>query len=260
MTKKTLILGIGAQRAGTTWLFDYLAQHPDIFTGLTKEFHFWDEYFLDGGARWTARLKRAYSRVKPWRWAEIDERLTIKDPATYFNYFDRLNTENRSYVLDITPSYALMTRENFEEIGEQATRAGYKVKLIYVLRDPVDRFCSHLNFDAGKNGRMINFGHGLNGGPGARSRYDVTFKAVQNLFPLTVEFFETMTVKKDTTRLMEALELQHIPPTEEQRTNSSTTFKPMTEGQIALARETFMPAYEYVNDRFGGRKPAGWRA
>ncbi|HEX4299950.1 MAG TPA: sulfotransferase [Gammaproteobacteria bacterium] len=35
-------LGIGAQKAGTTWLHEMLRQHPDIGLPKTKELHYWD--------------------------------------------------------------------------------------------------------------------------------------------------------------------------------------------------------------------------
>lgn len=33
---------IGAQKAGTTWLYDMLAQHPDVFLPAAKELHFYN--------------------------------------------------------------------------------------------------------------------------------------------------------------------------------------------------------------------------
>jgi len=258
--QKTLLLGIGAQRAGTTWLFDYLAQHPQVFGGETKEFHFWDEYFRDGGERWTRKLSAAYDSAGSKRKSELSERLTIKDPMSYFAYFDRMNKEERPYVLDITPSYALMTRENFQRISEQAQRAGYAVNAIYILRDPVNRYYSHLNYRAGKRGRLMKFEHGLQGKPGQRSRYDVTLEAVKGVFPLTVDFFETMTVPKDTSRLMTSLGLPHITPVDEQRINSSVKGDPISDDKVATALSAFKPTYDYVNAHFGDQKPASWRA
>lgn len=42
---------IGAQKAGTTSLFNYLAQYPDIHSGAKKEVHFFDHWY-DHGERW----------------------------------------------------------------------------------------------------------------------------------------------------------------------------------------------------------------
>jgi hypothetical protein len=36
-------LGIGAQKSGTTWLFEMLRQHPEVAFPAGKEVHFWDQ-------------------------------------------------------------------------------------------------------------------------------------------------------------------------------------------------------------------------
>lgn len=38
-------LGIGAQKAGTTWLYEKLRLHPDIAFPAGKEVHFWDQKY-----------------------------------------------------------------------------------------------------------------------------------------------------------------------------------------------------------------------
>ena len=39
---KTFILGIGAQRCGTTWFYEYLSQYENFNGGFAKEYHIWD--------------------------------------------------------------------------------------------------------------------------------------------------------------------------------------------------------------------------
>ncbi|MEL6239626.1 MAG: sulfotransferase domain-containing protein, partial [Pseudomonadota bacterium] len=46
-------LVIGAQKAGTTWLYEMLRQHPDVFTPATKELHFFcKEQHYERGLGW----------------------------------------------------------------------------------------------------------------------------------------------------------------------------------------------------------------
>jgi hypothetical protein len=46
------LIGLGAQRAGTTWLHDQLAAHPQVYVpARRKEIHFFDRYF-DRGLNW----------------------------------------------------------------------------------------------------------------------------------------------------------------------------------------------------------------
>jgi hypothetical protein len=40
-----LFLSVGAMKAGTTWLYDKLKQHPDIHFSPQKEVHFLSHYY-----------------------------------------------------------------------------------------------------------------------------------------------------------------------------------------------------------------------
>jgi hypothetical protein len=271
--QRTLILGIGAQRAGSTWLFDYLARYPAVFGGPIKEFHFWDEYFVDGGARWRVRLESNLERREKSRGAAIreratalKERLTIVTPEDYFAYFDR-HAGSKSFVLDITPSYALMSRDNFRVIAGHAAKAGYTIKVVFVMRDPVDRHKSSVQFRAHQTG---------NGSPNVvrafdnpkvvgRGRYDVTLEAVRSVFDkddIAVGFFEHITRTPDVhlRALVESLGLSYIAPAPEQRTNASPAGVPLTDEEVRLGMATFAPVYAYVNREFPNDKPASWRA
>jgi Sulfotransferase domain len=44
-------IGIGAQRAGTTWAYNCLAQHPEVFMSEQKELHFFYAHY-DRGMSW----------------------------------------------------------------------------------------------------------------------------------------------------------------------------------------------------------------
>ena len=44
----TLLLGIGAQKAGTSWLHAYLRGHPACSTGPMKELHYFDSLKTEG--------------------------------------------------------------------------------------------------------------------------------------------------------------------------------------------------------------------
>ncbi len=50
MPGKPDFIGLGAQRAGTTWIHACLYEHPQIYMPLTKEIHFFDYY--SNGFQW----------------------------------------------------------------------------------------------------------------------------------------------------------------------------------------------------------------
>jgi len=99
---------IGAQKAGTTTLHDLLKQHPDIFLPDEKEAHFFDVNELYG-------LGRDY----------------------YSTYFSNYNGEK--IIGNINPNLQLDTRS----IDRIMSDYGPDVKVIFILRNPVERAYSH---------------------------------------------------------------------------------------------------------------------
>jgi len=70
-------LGIGAQKAGTTWIYHHLSQHPQICFPAGKEIHFWDIYRKNGIEWWTGLFaddhhKRKQGEITP-AYAMLDE-------------------------------------------------------------------------------------------------------------------------------------------------------------------------------------------
>lgn len=95
---------LGAQKAGTTTLYDLMVQHPKIKSARTKEIAYFDRYY-NLGPRW-------YSA----------------------------NFPNESGVLtgEATPDYLYL-----DEARERIARDVPTAKFIVVLRNPVDRAISH---------------------------------------------------------------------------------------------------------------------
>jgi hypothetical protein len=69
MNKPTFI-GIGAQKAATTWIYDVLADHPDVGLSESKEVDFFSRHF-DKGYQWYERqfvaedARKAYGEISP---------------------------------------------------------------------------------------------------------------------------------------------------------------------------------------------------
>lgn len=104
-----LFLIIGAQKAGTTALHNYLCQHPSIRSATTKEIHFFSTDF-----HYSKGLDYYHSKF-PF--------------ALYGSLF-----------LDASPSY-LASKVAYKRIYEY----NQKIKMIVLLRDPVDRAYSAWN-------------------------------------------------------------------------------------------------------------------
>lgn len=102
-------LGIGAQKAGTTWLHQVLDRHPDVcMARQRKEVHFFDRYF-DKGPDW------------------------------YRGFFG--DCDSRAVSGEITPAYLFD-----ERCSERIHHLMPNVKLMAILRNPIDRAYSQFKF------------------------------------------------------------------------------------------------------------------
>ncbi|MFZ4733319.1 MAG: sulfotransferase family protein [Pirellulales bacterium] len=105
-------LGIGAQKSGTSWLHAVLCQHPAIRFPGVKEVHFWDQQ-RHLGLDWYRGL-----------FAGDDGRRAG----------------------EITPAYAILPPATIAEVRE----AFPSVRLIYLIRNPIDRAWSSAKMAVGR--------------------------------------------------------------------------------------------------------------
>jgi hypothetical protein len=145
-------LVIGAQKAGTTWLDRNLRCHPQIWLPPEKEIHFFDlprplpfAALLFAPVRaarhWTkARLARDWAKVK------VGEQSFSWYGRYYFAprttcWYRSLFTPNPGQICgENTPRYAALPEKKIEHIQ----RLMPNLKIIYLLRDPIDRMWSDL--------------------------------------------------------------------------------------------------------------------
>jgi hypothetical protein len=102
------VLIIGTQKGGTTSLFNYMVRHPAVLAPLTKEIHYFDLHYAQGITWYRGR----------------------------FPYTRQLR--RGALTLDASPYYLMHPL-----VPERAARLLPQVKLIAVLRNPIDRALSH---------------------------------------------------------------------------------------------------------------------
>ena len=123
---------IGASKAGTTSLYEYLKQHPQIYMSPMKELRF---FAIEG---------EKVDFCGPWDRIEI-ERYSIKTLEDYKNQFQGVTDEIA--IGEASPWY-LYSEKAPKSIKSYIPDA----KLIAILRDPVDRAYSHFSMHV-MNGR-----------------------------------------------------------------------------------------------------------
>jgi hypothetical protein len=98
-------LGIGAQKAGTTWLYDNLCCHPDLFLPRPKELHYFDRSFHE----------------------------------SLRSYADRFAPGEGKVTGEVTPAYGVLPPRRIRFIR----RVMPDVRLLFLMRNPVERAWSH---------------------------------------------------------------------------------------------------------------------
>lgn len=138
---RTLLIGIGAQKAGTTLIYDALRHQAGVSSGPLKEMHIWDaiDNLEAGYSTFGIRKIRGPKSLVKY----LLRRLLVWRPAIYFFVYKLIAKITTSWILlDFTPSYAGLSAESYKKIFESGIKNGFKIKFIYVLRDPVERHIS----------------------------------------------------------------------------------------------------------------------
>lgn len=143
-------LCIGAQKAGTTWLYSMLKQNKSVFLPPIKEIHFLDSIYVDGHDKWieASFAKRSKTLSLKPGYFKYFKRLRALDRTTdawYAAVFEHPKAEGR-ITGEITPAYSILPTEGIE----RARAINPDMKLIFIIRDPVDRALSQLRMVAGR--------------------------------------------------------------------------------------------------------------
>ena len=147
---RTFVLGVGAQKAGTTWLHAHLHASPECAAGFMKEYHVWDAldvaamgHFRDQA---TKRARRAITRVErglPGNANTLRLASFYVDPEAYFDYFELLlYRPGIRIATDITPSYSLVSADRLAAVRDGFARRGIRVVPVFLMREPAERIWS----------------------------------------------------------------------------------------------------------------------
>lgn len=124
---------VGVAKSGTTSLYYYLSQHPDIFMSTVKEPHFF------------ANAKEKDERIyeKPEK-GEVHHTRIIRDMDTYLSIFE--SDDPVIYRGEASPSYFFDSNA-----AKKIFDFNPEAKIIVLLREPVSRTFSHYNMDRNMN-------------------------------------------------------------------------------------------------------------
>lgn len=281
--RESFLLGFGAQKSGSTWLFRFLQNHPEAEMGTWKEYGFWDHYFLGDTerqvnyesrldalvARGTEGHAEVLSSAERHQMTGLSLALELMgNPHRYLAHFAELArcTPKVRLVGDITPSYCRLSPEHLREVRNLIEGAGFTPKPVFILRDPVTRVLSALDMRLRRQGRLARDLsdqeleaelHQMADLPGTRVRTDYrhTVNSLEEAFGADNVFFgfyETLFSDHEIARLLDFLNISWLNPPLETRVNSSRSAFRLSGHIKRQIRELYSEVYEYCEHRFPG--------
>ena len=236
--KGHFLLGVGAQKAGTSWLHQQLQARADTDFGVLKEYHVHDARTVPALARFRRlemSMSRPHSWVQPRSWMR---QLFIRQPKFYYDYFSwllnrpRRNRHQVRLTGDITPSYAALSAETFRSIQAEFQQRGIALKPVFLMRDPIERLISSQRMKQRKLGErdaaseIAALRRRVRKGPGLRSGYGRTLTHLNESFGLEqchLGLYETLFQPDSYGALCRFLSLPYREPAWNRRVNVSAT-------------------------------------
>lgn len=271
---KTFVCGVGVQKAGTTWLHDYLADRGDIYMSTPKEIHFFDTLYaaernadLEGRflSQVIKRLKGSSPDDPPGKRRKLLTMLDMYrmyiDDDGYADYFARRVGDNMLFG-EITPAYCLIGEEGFSHIR----RLFPKIKIIYLMRDPIDRHYSMSRMAVKRNASGLTaeeyfrksldrpFGRGM-------GNYQYHLETLREMFKpdeLFIGYYENLFNDAQIQRICDFLGVPFMTGDYGFHANKSEEGQGLTSDMVMLAREAFDGVYSYCKKTLPD-VPKSWR-
>lgn len=225
--KTTFLLGMGCQKGGTTWLHQYLNRHPNVNSGGLKEYHFFDQLYHPELFNFRCVAEELTKTLKMRRNnpAKAIRMAFYKSPKKYFKHFQRLaKPKHISVVSDITPSYSALSEQNLIEIKAKLELCGFHVKVLYFMRDPIERICSSTRMGRRRlkeKGETLTHSFQKSVAEAydheyteIRTHYHKTLPAIENVFPpddFFCDFYESFYSRRDIKPITDFLDIPYIP-------------------------------------------------
>lgn len=261
---RTFLLGVGAQKSGTTWLHGALSGLEAVSFGVTKEYHVWD-----------AVLSPAF---KPLLLSSdvLSERLTGKgirylmqhEPGYYAQYFNGILESGVTLTGDITPSYGTLSEPDLARMRDGLGAIDARLRVVFLMRDPFERCWSAVRMHKQRKGipdpddavlreLFSTAGYVL------RTRYDHSVRNLRAVFSAEELYFglyETMHAETELQRLSDFLGVAIDARSTAIRYNSEPKTQQISSETRAMVQTHYRDVYEFCWQEFPATRhlwPAG---
>ena len=281
----TMAICVGATKAGTSFLYEHLAAHPQCHFRTIKELHYFDKVLTGATREWCRDLEAEANRVKCWLpdaavemvprmlrrisdladWVEVLAKPEI-DLKAYCSFLTA-GRAGRPVVGEVTPAYVTLSTDVLARIAGMSG----DVRIIYLMRDPVARMWSHVRMmtEREKSGSeqfdvqvARKFDYFIRRDPMVQQRGDYAMalaKLTEVVAPgrLLTMFSEDMMTAAGMARLWAFLGIGPGQVNLDRRVHEGPTLA-MSRDQRARARVALMPQYRAVARHFPVL-PDAWR-
>lgn len=152
---KQLLLSIGAMKAGTTWLYDKLKQHPDIVFGFEKEIHYFaQKYGVANPLSQDKRIRRMRTAMRKDILKGEEMAMLLRKIDWYSEYLSNpvdddwflslfgSDAKDGKYLADFSNLNCHLKREHWKEV----LNCFPQTRILYIMRDPLHRIWSHFKY------------------------------------------------------------------------------------------------------------------
>ncbi len=276
----TLLCCIGAQKAGTSWLFEQMTLSPQVHRGRVKERHYFDVVWLNQASAFVApRIEKLQDAVNSLsvnitkanakalhkvEWLSDMLAPYATEHGDHSAYITALTKEcgDASVVCDFTPSYSGLSAENFAEISAMGD-----VRFVFIMRDPVARLWSQIrmacqtgepNFEE----RCIEMANQkckeMRKELVYRANYVQTLDALQTAgVKAEVVFYENLFAQDTVHRLSDFAGIERFDISVKEAVNEGKKVS-LPEAVEQNMLEVLAPQYEEIAARFGAKVPDAW--
>ena len=278
----TFLLGVGTQKAGTSWLSDYLGRHPQCAVEARAEMHFFDLHLELPRFRWLAnarllrlekQLEKLRARVREDDFLANAPRFTASakflamqgEPELYWRHFEDMVAQNPQarVVGEITPNYCSITQEGFVRIRAALEAHGYAPRVVFLMREPVERIFSEerMKDRRGKHAESTaaqRLRDAMNRQKAGRlTRYEEIVPKLEAVFrpeELFLALYEEFMSEAEVRRLCAFLGVDYVAPELEKKRNASPRTEDPDPADVATLRAHYAATYAFCRERFGAER------
>ena len=251
--ERTFLLGVGAQKAGTTWLYNALSASPKVNFGIQKEYHIWNALYSD------LFTDLRLSREKHAAGIKEDVCYLMQSQAGYYaSYFNRILNSGTQLTGDITPAYSILAEEDFRCVRKQLDGIDARLRIVFLMRDPFERCWSAIRMykrlgnitDSDEEMLLERYAHS---DFVLRTRYDCTVRNLRSVFCETELYFglyETMLFESELQRMSDFLGTSINRAAINERHNASPKLQTISPQTKAAMLCFYSEVYEFCFNEF----------